>query len=176
MAKIFERVHIFTASVSSLSIQSSTYCTLVSAFTNQFGIASLMNFEISFITSSHMAFSIWHGDSLFLPLSSLVFLGNILSWFSSHISIYFPFSFLDFLSFEDHQVLGFPRVPSYSLHTSSLLFSSTLFSSYYFKYHLQTLPVESIISFLDIVKRSKLTFPNIHWPVEKAGRTFLQRV
>lgn len=80
------------------------------------------------------------------------------------------------LSFEDYQVLGFPRVPSYSLHTSSLLFSSTLFSSYYFKYHLQTLPVESIISFLDIVKRSKLTFPNIHWPVEKAGRTFLQRV
>lgn len=65
------------------------------------GIASLINLEISFITSSHMLSSIWHCQSLLFPLFSLIFPGNILSWFSSHISIYFLFSFLNFLSFED---------------------------------------------------------------------------
>ena len=43
---------------------------------------------------------------LFSHLFSLIFSGNILSWFSSHISMYCPFS-LDFFSFEDPYMLGF---------------------------------------------------------------------
>lgn len=34
------------------------------------------------------------------------------------------------------------------------------------------IPIESVILFLDILMRFKLTFPNIYWAVERTGRTF----
>ena len=49
-----------------------------------------INIETSIITSSQMIFRISHGDSFFLPHLSFFFPSNFLSWFSSHISIYFP--------------------------------------------------------------------------------------
>lgn len=138
MAKILERVayiycFYFLTSHSAFNLLHSGIC-----LHHSIGTASLINLETSFITSSNMTSSIWYCQSLFFPLSSLSFLGNILLWFCSHISIYFSFSLLDFFCFEDPQVLRFPRVPSYSLHTISLLFSFTLFISYDFNYHLQT--------------------------------------